>query len=80
MFEILDNVSQIFEKCRAQSFQVQLPNDFTCLNCTLRLIRQAIEWGTDYKFWSCADVDIKTSKFAAMVLVFFYKETYRKRI
>ncbi|XP_063905310.1 uncharacterized protein LOC135124283 isoform X2 [Zophobas morio] len=46
----------------AQTFQVQLPSDFTCPNCTLRLIREALEWGKDYKFWSCADVDIKTRK------------------
>ncbi|XP_060536686.1 uncharacterized protein LOC132708394 isoform X2 [Cylas formicarius] len=46
----------------AQSFQVQLPAEFTCTNCTLRLIRQALEWGSNYRFWSCADVDIKARK------------------
>ena len=24
----------------------------------MRLIRQASEWGGNYRFWSCADVDI----------------------
>lgn len=48
--------------CRAQIFQVELPKDYTCYNCTLRLLRQALEWGSNYKFWSCADVDIKTSE------------------
>lgn len=47
---------------RAQTFQVQLPSNFTCENCTIRLIRQALEWGANYKFWSCADVDVKPSK------------------
>ncbi|KAH0998429.1 hypothetical protein HUJ05_006825, partial [Dendroctonus ponderosae] len=46
----------------AQTYQVQLPTNFTCANCTLRLIRQALEWGAQYKFWSCADVDIKIRK------------------
>ncbi|XP_030757105.1 uncharacterized protein LOC115882976 isoform X4 [Sitophilus oryzae] len=46
----------------AQTYAVELPPDFTCINCTLRLIRQALEWGVGYKFWSCADVDIKIRK------------------
>lgn len=43
----------------AQSFPVQLPPDFTCEDCTIRLLRQASEWSSGYRFWSCADVDIK---------------------
>ncbi|KAB0804717.1 hypothetical protein PPYR_01687 [Photinus pyralis] len=46
----------------AQSYQVQLPSDYNCNDCTLRLIRQALEWSNNYKFWSCADVDIKPRK------------------
>ncbi|CAH0551188.1 unnamed protein product [Brassicogethes aeneus] len=46
----------------AQTYQVQLPANFVCSNCSLRLIRQALEWGANYKFWSCADVDIKLKK------------------
>uniref|UniRef100_A0A182P3L9 DOMON domain-containing protein n=1 Tax=Anopheles epiroticus TaxID=199890 RepID=A0A182P3L9_9DIPT len=42
----------------AQQFQVSLPRNFTCRDCTLRLVRQADEWGGNYRFWSCADVDI----------------------
>nr|XP_014100024.1 uncharacterized protein LOC106624750 isoform X5 [Bactrocera oleae] len=46
----------------AQSFQVSIPKDFECFNCTLRLLRQADEWSAGYRFWSCADVDIKNRK------------------
>ncbi|XP_050076124.1 uncharacterized protein LOC126563522 [Anopheles maculipalpis] len=42
----------------AQQFQVSLPRNFTCRDCTLRLVRQADEWGGNYRFWSCADVDV----------------------
>jgi hypothetical protein len=37
---------------------VDIPNDLECNNCTIRLIRQALEWSERYLFWSCADVDI----------------------
>ena len=43
---------------RAQRYEIQLPKDFECRDCTMRLIRQASEWGGNYRFWSCADVDI----------------------
>lgn len=43
----------------AQKFQVRFPADFTCNDCTLRLLRQADEWSNGYRFWSCADIDIK---------------------
>uniref|UniRef100_A0A182VH71 DOMON domain-containing protein n=1 Tax=Anopheles merus TaxID=30066 RepID=A0A182VH71_ANOME len=46
------------EDATAQQFQVSLPRNFTCRDCTLRLVRQADEWGGNYRFWSCADVDI----------------------
>ncbi|KAL8562312.1 hypothetical protein ACOMHN_037268 [Nucella lapillus] len=39
---------------------VTLPSE-TCDNCTLRLIRQATEWGSNYRFWSCADVTIQSA-------------------
>ena len=42
----------------AQSYSLQIPSDIKCINCTIRIQRQAIEWGKRYKFWSCADVDI----------------------
>lgn len=45
-----------------QSHFIKLPDDFTCNDCTLRLLRQADEWGGQYRFWSCADIDIKPSK------------------
>ena len=59
--------SSVFNNCillpsidpsSAQQFQVSLPRNFTCRDCTLRLVRQADEWGGNYRFWSCADVDI----------------------
>lgn len=48
---------------RAQSFEVSLPQNFTCDNCTMRLLRQADEWSSNYRFWSCSDIDIKTRKY-----------------
>ncbi|GLV40155.1 nahoda [Carabus blaptoides fortunei] len=44
----------------AQSFEIQLPAAYVCKDCTMRLLRQANEWGPNYRFWSCADVTIKT--------------------
>ena len=35
-----------------------IPKDLNCVDCSIRLVRQALEWGTDYMFYSCADVDI----------------------
>ncbi|XP_018044703.1 PREDICTED: uncharacterized protein LOC108684748 isoform X3 [Atta colombica] len=43
----------------AQRYPVQLPPDFTCTDCTIRLLREAEEWGSSYRFWSCADIDIR---------------------
>ena len=37
---------------------VSLPSDLECSNCTLRLVRQALEWYSTYLFHSCADIDI----------------------
>ncbi|KPJ20098.1 Cell surface glycoprotein 1 [Papilio machaon] len=46
----------------AQKYEVRLPSDFTCENCTLQLQREAGEWGPTYRFWSCADIDIVDRK------------------
>ncbi|XP_047998582.1 uncharacterized protein LOC125235942 isoform X4 [Leguminivora glycinivorella] len=46
----------------AQKYEVRLPSDFTCENCTLQLQREAGEWGSGYRFWSCADIDILARK------------------
>lgn len=51
-----DNAS--FISHRAQSHEIRLPGNFTCEDCTLRLLRQADEWSNGYRFWSCADIDI----------------------
>ena len=42
----------------AQSYRVDIPRDLECKDCTVRLVRQALEWGKRYLFWSCGDVDI----------------------
>lgn len=47
----------------SQQYAVKFPDDFTCDNCTIRLLRQADEWSNGYRFWSCADIDIKPSKY-----------------
>ena len=41
----------------AQYSQVRLPKDLECDDCTIRVVRQALEFG-EVEFWSCADVDI----------------------
>lgn len=43
---------------RESSTMVTLPADVTCDNCTIRLVRQALEWGSGYIFWTCADIRI----------------------
>ena len=43
---------------RAQSYPIKLPQNFTCTDCTIRLLREAKEWGSSYRFWSCADIDV----------------------
>ena len=43
---------------RAQAHLVEIPSDLECKDCTIRLVRQALEWSKRYLFWSCADVDI----------------------
>jgi len=45
---------------------VMLP-DMECMNCSIRLVRQAAEWGTTcnngaYDFYTCADVNIIKGK------------------
>lgn len=50
---------------RAQHYELRLPSDLECRNCTLRLIRQAVEWGKSYRFFSCADVDILPREYLA---------------
>ncbi|CAH1775664.1 unnamed protein product [Owenia fusiformis] len=44
-----------------QSDEIQLPVGLTCSNCSLRLLRQALEWGSGYTFWSCADLNIMST-------------------
>ncbi|ELU07299.1 hypothetical protein CAPTEDRAFT_222245 [Capitella teleta] len=41
-----------------EQHQVKLPDNYTCDSCTIRVRRQASEWGGNYIFWSCADVSI----------------------
>lgn len=41
-----------------QRYEVQIPEDLTCPSCSIRLVRQALEWGKKYQFQSCADIHI----------------------
>jgi hypothetical protein len=41
-----------------QELEVELDANLQCPGCTIRLMRQALEWGDSYKFMSCANVDI----------------------
>jgi hypothetical protein len=43
---------------KMQEFSITLSSDLSCSGCTIRLVRQALEWGPSYQFQSCADVDI----------------------
>ncbi|KAJ1363544.1 hypothetical protein KIN20_023435 [Parelaphostrongylus tenuis] len=38
--------------------QIALPLGFECANCAIRITHQATEYGNDYLFYSCADVNI----------------------
>lgn len=58
----------IFCYFSAQGFEVNFPRNFTCDNCTLRLLRQADEWSSNYRFWSCADIDIKPRNYSFILL------------
>ena len=53
-----EDLFKLFSIFRAQAYLIDIPNDLECTNCTIRLIRQALEWSERYLFWSCADVDI----------------------
>ena len=48
----------VFENFSAQDYKIDIPSDLECKDCTIRLVRQALEWGDKYYFQSCADVDI----------------------
>jgi len=50
-------VGDRINKNEQQTYELEVPEDLTCPNCILRLVRQATEWG-EYKFKSCADVNI----------------------
>ena len=50
----------------ATKYEVALPEGVECIGCAIRLVRQATEWGKNYLFQSCADVDIvNPDKFGA---------------
>ena len=40
-----------------QEVEIEIAPDLSCRDCTIRLVRQALEWN-NYRFHSCADVDI----------------------
>ncbi len=41
-----------------QGYNVSFDASTVCADCTVRLERRADEWGSNYRFQSCADVDI----------------------
>ncbi|CAD6196909.1 unnamed protein product [Caenorhabditis auriculariae] len=41
--------------------QVELPENFECVNCAIRITHQATEYSNEYFFYSCADVNILKS-------------------
>jgi len=43
------------------SYEIDVP-EIECVGCSIRLVRQALEWGKSYQFQSCADVDIVKSE------------------
>ncbi|KAK3762553.1 hypothetical protein RRG08_032084 [Elysia crispata] len=47
---LADDVSQL-------NISLVLPNE-VCENCTLRMLKQAREWGGGYTFWSCTDINL----------------------
>lgn len=55
---------------------MQLPNDFECIDCTIRLLREAAEWSNNYKFWSCADVDIRSEQIVLLFYVFYFSSDF----
>uniref|UniRef100_T1JI04 EGF-like domain-containing protein n=1 Tax=Strigamia maritima TaxID=126957 RepID=T1JI04_STRMM len=42
-----------------QNYGIRVPQNFECIDCTIRLLRQAAEWNSDMMFTSCADVDFR---------------------
>lgn len=64
----------------AQNFEVRFPSDFTCKDCTLRLLRQADEWSNGYRFWSCADIDIKNRMYQLLMINKPFEMTLIKQI
>ncbi|XP_078043273.1 DOMON-like domain-containing protein nahoda isoform X2 [Augochlora pura] len=59
---VTKNSEFVEDDATAQIYAVQLPQNFTCTDCTIRLLREAEEWGASYRFWSCADIDIVDRK------------------
>lgn len=45
-----------------QEYTVNIPEDLECKQCSIRLTRQALEWGSKYRFQSCADIEIVPRK------------------
>lgn len=43
---------------RKQGQTISLSDELTCDTCTIRLLRQALEWGSSYRFVSCGDIRI----------------------
>ncbi|XP_077981039.1 uncharacterized protein LOC144436193 isoform X2 [Glandiceps talaboti] len=51
----------LIENSAQEYFEITLPESITCNKCTIRIIRQALEWNDNVgkNFWSCADISIQ---------------------
>ncbi|VDM25782.1 unnamed protein product, partial [Toxocara canis] len=47
---------------------VYVPEGLECLNCAVRLVKQATEYASNYVFYSCADVNIANGKIFWIVI------------
>ncbi|KAI8773675.1 uncharacterized protein LOC106064189 isoform X1 [Biomphalaria glabrata] len=50
----------------ATSYTIVLPPS-ECYNCTLRLVKQATDWGEEHVFWSCADIHLTQQELSSQV-------------
>ncbi len=53
---------------QTQRHVINLDPSLECVNCALKLERQALEWGKAYRFRSCADVSIVRQEVRVIIL------------
>ena len=52
------HLNYIFPFFQTQAHTYSFAAEDACTGCFIQLLRSAREWGTSYKFHSCADVEI----------------------